>query len=139
MLVVESVGVRKFEDLVVWQLSHKLQEEVFALSATKPASLDRNFCDQIRDSSRSAPRNIAEGFARYYPKEFIRFLRIAAGSLQETRNHLLDAHERGYVTEHELVRLVRLDLRAFKAATRLIAYLRKADPPDPFSSSEDET
>ena len=132
------MGVRKFEDLVVWQLSWKLQQDVFAFTATKPASLDRDFCNQIRDSSRSAPRNIAEGFARYYPKEFIRFLRIAVGSLQETRNHLLDAHDRGYLPKPELDRLVRLSLRAFKAATRLIAYLQRADPPDPFSSAEEQ-
>jgi four helix bundle protein len=104
------MGVRKFEDLIAWQLSHELQEEVFAFSATRPACFDRKFCDQIRDSARSAPRNIAEGFARYYPKEFIRFLRIAAGSLQETRNHLLDARARGYITTTELERLSRFAL-----------------------------
>ena len=130
---------RRFEDLIAWQLSHELQEEVFAFTATRPACLDRKFCDQIRDSARSAPRNIAEGFARYYPKEFIRFLRIAAGSLQETRNHLLDAHKRGYIAARELERLTRLALRAFKATTRLIAYLLHSDPPEPFSAfPEDE-
>jgi four helix bundle protein len=133
------MGVRKFEDLIAWQLSHEVQEEVFAFSAVKPACLDRNFRDQIQDSARSAPRNIAEGFARYYPKEFSRFLRIAAGSLQETRNHLLDAHDRGYLTSPELERLTRLTLRAFKATTRLIAYLRHSQAPEPFAPPpEDE-
>src|SRR5262245_28706875 len=110
------MGVRRFEDLIVWQLSEKLKQEVFAFSATTPASLDRDFCNQIRDSSRSATRNIAEGFGRYYPKELIRFLRIAGGSLQEIRNHLLEAHNLGYLHHTDFVRLVRLDLRAFKAA-----------------------
>jgi hypothetical protein len=39
---------------------------------------------------RSAPRNIAEGFGRYDPREFARYLRIARASLMETRNHLND-------------------------------------------------
>ena len=129
------MGVRRFEDLVVWQLSWQLQQEVFAFTSIEPASLDRDYCDQIRDSSRSAPRNTAEGFGRYYPKEFIRFLRIAAGSLQETRNHLLEGHKLGYLSKADLNRLVRLSLRAFKAAARLIKYLQHADPPDPFSSA----
>jgi 23S rRNA-intervening sequence protein len=44
----------------------------------------------IKSANRSDPpkRNTSEGFGRYHPKEFARFLRIAAGSLQETKNHL---------------------------------------------------
>ncbi|HEX3701681.1 MAG TPA: four helix bundle protein [Vicinamibacterales bacterium] len=71
------MGVRRFEDLIAWQLAYELQQQVFAFTASLPAVRDFKFCDQIRDSSRSAPRNIAEGFGRYYPKAFIRFLRIA--------------------------------------------------------------
>jgi four helix bundle protein len=128
------MAARRFEDLIVWQLSHDLKEGVFAFTATRPASLDRNFCDQIRESSRSAPTNISEGFGKYYPKEFIRYLRIAAGSLQETRNHLREALDRGFIEEAEFERLSRLSLRAFRAAVRLIAYLKNAKPPDPLSS-----
>ena len=57
--------VRDFRDLVCWQLSYELRREVFAFTATGPAARDFKFRDQIRDSSASAPRNIAEGFGRY--------------------------------------------------------------------------
>jgi len=53
---------------------------------------------QIRDAASSAPRNIAEGFGRYKPREFSQYLRIANGSLMETSNHLRDGVDRRYFT-----------------------------------------
>jgi four helix bundle protein len=84
------MGVRRFEDLIAWQLAFQLQEEVFAFAASGPAARDVKYCDQIRESSRSATRNTAGGFGRYRPREFGHFLRIAGASLHETKNHLLD-------------------------------------------------
>jgi four helix bundle protein len=118
------VVARRFEDLIAWQLAYQLQQEVFAFTAAGPASRDFTFCDQIRESSRSASRNTAEGFGRYVPTEFARFLRIAAGSLHETKNHLRDGLDRGYLTASQHERLVRLSLRAIKANNHLARYLR---------------
>lgn len=128
-MLCQRMGCRRFEDLIAWQLSRELREEVVEFSARDPACRDRKFCEQIRDSARSAPSNIAEGFGRFYPREFSRFLSIAAGSIQETRNHLIEAHQRGYLSTTELDRLTRLSLRAFKAVTQLAKYLRRAQPP----------
>jgi four helix bundle protein len=128
------VGVRRFEDLVAWQLADQLQTEVFAFTSKPPASRDFKYCDQIRESSRSAKRNTAEGFGRYYPKEFARFLRIAAGSLHETKNHLKDGFDQHYLSNDHHERLERLCLRAMKANVRLIAYLRTAKAPEPFAN-----
>lgn len=117
-------GVRRYEDLVAWQLAYELQREVFALTATGPAARDFKFRDQIRDSSASAARNIAEGFGRFRPREFARFLEIARGSLTETHNHLRDGRDRGYFTVAEQSRLALLAGRSAIATTRLIRYLR---------------
>jgi hypothetical protein len=73
-----AMGVDRFEDLIAWQLADQLQTEVFEFTSSPGVSRDFKYCDQIRDSIRSAKRNTAEGFGRYYPKEFARFLRIAA-------------------------------------------------------------
>jgi four helix bundle protein len=80
-------GVKRYEDLVVWQLAYQLQRELFELTATGRAACDFKFCDQVRDSSASMARNIAEGFGRFRPAEFARFLLIARGSLTETHAH----------------------------------------------------
>ena len=125
------MGVRRFEDLIAWQLAYELQEEVFAFTAQGPASLDYQYCHQIRESCRSATRNTAEGFGRYTPKDFVRFLRFAAGSLQETRTHLTDGLKRRYLSPDEHKRLTRLALRAFRANTRLTAYVFTSTAPTP--------
>jgi len=78
---------------VCWQLSYELKCEVLAFLENGPASMDFNYRDQIKDSSSSAPRNIAEGFGRFRPGDSARYLEIARASLIETRNHLLDGRD----------------------------------------------
>ena len=45
------------------------------------AGRDLKFRDQIFDSARSGPRNIAEGFARYHHPEFAHLLGVAKASI----------------------------------------------------------
>jgi len=132
------MGVQRFEDLIAWQLADQLQTEIFAFTSQPGVARDFKYCDQIRDSIRSAKRNTSEGFGRYYPKEFARFLRIAAGSLQETKNHLQDGLKQQYLSGEQHEHLKRLCLRAMKANVRMIAYLRHATAPEPFSKSRRE-
>ena len=49
---------------------------------------DFGFRDQICRSAVSVPSNIAEGYERGSPKDFVRFLRIALGSTAELRTQL---------------------------------------------------
>jgi len=121
-------GVKRYEDLICWQLSYELQQAVLAVTETGPVTRDVNFCDQIRDSARSSTRNIAEGFGRFEPTEFRRFLRMARGSLVETHNHLRDGRDRGYLTDSRHQELTALASRASAATTRLMVYLRDCDP-----------
>ena len=113
------MGVRRFEELIAWQLADELHRQVLEFSDNAPASEDRDFCNQIRRATRSARANVAEGFGRYYRGEFVRYLRIAAASLHETKDHLHEARDRRFVTEGKHLELIRLTLRALKANTRL--------------------
>jgi four helix bundle protein len=94
-------GVSRYEDFVVWQLADELKRRVFELTATGPASRDFKFRDQVRDSSASVTRNIAEGFGRFGDGQFAWFLRVARGSLMETHNSLRDGYDRGYFSAAE--------------------------------------
>jgi four helix bundle protein len=114
---------KRYQDLVVWQLSRKLEDRVFAFTATTPALRDHDYCRQIRRSASSAPRNIVEGFGRFWPAEFARLLRIARGELQETQDHLDKGLEEGYLSASEHSEMMRLANRAIGAATRLLQYL----------------
>jgi len=104
---VPAVGIRRYEDLIAWQLARELERRVVAFTAIPPVASDFDYCRQVRRSSSSAARNLAEGFGRYLPGDFARFTRIALGSLNETRDHLASGREKGFMTEQLLVELVR--------------------------------
>jgi four helix bundle protein len=129
----------RFEDLVVWQLADQLRSEVIALTATAPRTLDIKYCNQIKDAAASACRNVAEGFGRFRPTEFARYLEIAAGSLHEVKDGLHDGHARGYLDATQRERLVRLTLRALKANFRLREYLRSNKAADFWKQTQRRT
>jgi len=114
------MGARNFRDLVAWQLAYELKCEVLAFTATGPVSRDFKYRDQIRDSSASAPANISEGFGRFRPRDFARFLEYARASLMETQNHLLDGRDRGYLDAQLYSRLSNLARSALKTTTHLM-------------------
>lgn len=82
--------VDKFEDLDAWQVADELRLELYALTATGPASQDFKFCNQIRDAASSATRNISEGFGRYYPGDFAHFMDFSIASVMEIQDCLRD-------------------------------------------------
>jgi len=77
---------------------------------------------------------MAEGFGRYYPAEFARYLRLANGELTETVESLDDGVDRNHFTKDQIVPVQRLAKRSSKAASRLAVYLDNADPPNGPSS-----
>jgi four helix bundle protein len=114
---------RRSEDLECWQLARELERRVLAFAATPPASHDVEYCRQIRKFSASASPNIAEGFGRYYPGDFARFMRNALGSLNETRDHLGAGLEKRYLTEKLNGELETLTNRAIGASVGLVKCL----------------
>ena len=123
-------GFKKFEDIVAWQLAYELKTRVDEFLARPDFRRKFKFVDQLSDSVRSAPRNIAEGHMRGFKhKEFAQFLRIARGSLGEVLNHLKDAHDQRLITDEELLSTERLAKRAIKASTGLIRFLESSPNP----------
>jgi four helix bundle protein len=120
-------GVRAFEGLTAWQLAARLRDRILALTDERRAAWNADFNTDIRRAARSAPSNLSEGFAAFYPREFARFGRIARRSIVETRNHLLDAQTQKYFPEQEIKELIHLTFRAQKATTALIQYLDSCD------------
>ena len=104
---------RRFEDLVAWQLSEELKEEVFRLTSRPWVARDVDFCDDIQRSARSAPANISEGFGWYEPKPNARHVSIAKASLDETKNHILDGFKRRHFDLAERDNLLNLQERAY--------------------------
>ncbi|WP_304198666.1 four helix bundle protein [Flavobacterium alvei] len=85
-------------NLEVWKLSHQLTIEVYKITQVFPKSEQFGLVSQVRRSASSVPTNIIEGQARQYKKEFIQFLYISKGSLEETNYHLFLAKDLGYIS-----------------------------------------
>jgi four helix bundle protein len=120
------VGARDVKELVCYQLAVNLRDRIDAVCQRPAIVRDRKFCDQLRNAAASVPRNIAEGFFRYVPGEFRRYLSIALGSLGEVENHLRHALTLRYIEPSELFDpdgFLRLIIRVRTAILGLLKYL----------------
>lgn len=63
-----------------------------------PKQEDFRITSQLIRAAYSVPSNIAEGMGRYSKKEFINFLTISRGSVEECKYFLLLARDLGYLT-----------------------------------------
>jgi four helix bundle protein len=90
--------IKSHRDLRVWQMSIGLAKRVMKAANTFPKSEAFGLASQVRRSAVSVPSNIAEGFGRGSRKDYLRFLKIARGSLFELDTQLLLARELGYIT-----------------------------------------
>ena len=97
--------VLRFEDLEVWQMARKFASSVFELTLQENFSREYKFKDQIKSSSGSVMDNIAEGFGRESRLEFINFLGIAKGSLNETKSQLHRASDQRLISKEKFEEL----------------------------------
>jgi four helix bundle protein len=97
-----------FQDLDVWRTAHELTLASYKLSAGFPKSEVYGIASQLRRAAASVPSNIAEGWGRRSTKEYLRYLSIAHGSLQETRYFLLLAKDLEYCTSQQQTELENL-------------------------------
>lgn len=117
--------IKKFEDLEIWKLSLKITKEIYDLTAKKDFSKDFNLKDQIRKAIISVSSNIVEGFEKNNNNEFIRFLKIAKGSVGEVRNQLYIALAVGYITKKEFEKINEELKNLANQIGAFIAYLEK--------------
>ena len=75
--------MQDFRNLKVWQKSHRLALQVYAMTANFPKTEAFGVTSQARRAAVSIAANIAEGSARGGDKEFARFLYISLGSASE--------------------------------------------------------
>lgn len=96
------MAVRSYQELKVWQAGLRLAKQCHF--ATKGFPRDELFglTSQIRRAAGSVPANIAEGQGRRSFREFIKFLNIAQGSLNEVETHLLLSNQIGYLQSDAL-------------------------------------
>jgi four helix bundle protein len=123
------MGGRDYTELDVWKLADEVRRRVRTILDRRVFNKDLDLRDQLRRAAEAPCPNIAEGFSRYHPRDFARFLRTAKGSLTEVIEHLSRALAQQCVTEQEVAEITSLTKRARGAATKLILYLENAEAP----------
>jgi four helix bundle protein len=97
--------INRFEELEIWKLSLKITKNIYDLTAKKEFSKDFGLRDQVRRAIVSVSSNIVEGFEKNNNNEFIRFLKIAKGSVGEVRSQLYIALSVGYISKEEFEKI----------------------------------
>lgn len=118
--------ISKFNDLPIWRLSLKITKDIYDLTSLPNFRNDFPLRDQIRRAIISVSSNIVEGFEKNNNNEFIRFLKIAKGSVGEVRNQIYIALVVGYISQAQFD-LTNKELEELaNQIGGLIGYLEKA-------------
>jgi len=88
---------KKFYNLQVWHKSRQLILTTYSLLENFPEYEKYDMCSQLRRSVNSICANIAEGTGRRTLKDFVNFLYIAKGSLEETKSFFIIANDLRYI------------------------------------------
>ena len=85
--------VKTFRDLIAWQKAMVLAKGIYRTTDAMPDGERFGMTAQMRRAAVSIPSNIAEGYGRGTRTDYIRFLRIARGSLMELQTQMILARE----------------------------------------------
>ena len=83
--------IMSYRDLIAWQKAMDLVTAIYRATAGFPRDEIYGLTSQLRRAAVSTPSNIAEGQGRQSTREFIHFLSIAYGSLNEAQTQILIA------------------------------------------------
>ena len=94
-------STKSFKDLIIWAKSHQLTLEIYRLTKNFPSDEKYGLISQIRRAAYSIPSNIVEGHSRKSKKEFLQFLNIAKGSLEELKYFIILSADLKYITKDQ--------------------------------------
>ena len=95
-------AIKSYRDLVAWQKGIDLSVLVMSLALKLPPYEAYGLSQQLRKAAVSVPSNVAEGWGRGTILDYLRFLRVARGSVCEIETQLLIAVRMNYLS-HDLV------------------------------------
>src|SRR3989344_3598616 len=93
--------IKSHKDLLVWQKSLDLVENVYLLTEKFPQRELYGLSAQMRRAAVSISSNIAEGRSRGTRKDFTHFLHMAFGSASELETQLLIAKRLSFGSQKE--------------------------------------
>ena len=124
-------GAKRFTELAAWRRASELQEICKELLKNPRLQRDFAFRDQLSDAASSGPRNIAEGFGRFRPRENAQYVRVAKGSANEVLALFIEAQTKGYIVPEDFPRFQTAANRAIGTLVGYLKYLETCDPEGP--------
>ena len=115
--------ITRFEDLSIWRLSLKVTRLIYDLTSQNKFVKDFGLKNQMQRAIVSVSSNIVEGFEKNNNNEFIRYLKIAKGSIGEVRNQLYISRDINYINDKEFNYLNDLLLDLSNQIGKFISYL----------------
>ena len=106
-------------------------EEVYRSTSKFPRDERFGLTAQLRRASVSVPSNIAEGHGRHTTREFLHYLSIAYGSLNEGLTQILLAERLAYLTPEHTTGLLNLAAEIGRLINGLCNSLQARVNPDP--------
>jgi four helix bundle protein len=123
----QNDGAKNYRELRIWVSARAVKRSLHDLVDTKPFHTHQRLADQIREAASSAASHIAEGYGRFEPRDHARFLRMGKASLVECQNHLVDAMDRGVISETVRDEHDASIQKVLKGIGALIAYLQSPE------------
>jgi len=117
-----------YKDLFVWQKAIALAERIYVITKEFPSNEMYGMISQMRRAAVSVPSNIAEGQARDTPKEFVRFIAIAQGSLAEFETQIIIAKNIAYMTQQQYLEYVAQHNEVSRMLASLKNSIQKIEP-----------
>lgn len=99
------MGKTSFENLEVYRLAEKLADEIWSIVAEWDRFAKNTVGIQLVNAADSVSANIAEGCGRFNYKDNARFIRIARGSMYETKNWLRRAYKRNLLSDAQIEKI----------------------------------
>ncbi|MCW0481224.1 four helix bundle protein [Gaoshiqia sediminis] len=93
--------MKTYREFIAWQKAMSFVTLTYKTTHSFPKEEMFGLTSQIRRSSVSIPSNFAEGFGRKGNNEFLRFIRIAIGSLYECQTQLEIARNIEYFDQEQ--------------------------------------
>lgn len=92
------MAARHYQELIVWQKAMELVVLIYQTTTSFPREEQFGLTIQLREAAISIPSNIAEGQGRNTRGDFLHFLAVARGSLQEVETQIIIAERLHYIT-----------------------------------------
>jgi four helix bundle protein len=123
-----------FQKLEVWRKARELKMAACLTAKGFPLEEHYMMARQLIRSARSIAALVAEGHGRFNWPDQLHFCTQARGSLAETMNHLIDAHDEQYLSKEQLQFLLEKGKELEHLMNGYIRYLRSMKNKDSIKS-----